>query len=65
MKKVTIEPLIFLRKKANNDLIKRMREGRPLNRYQAQDSWFPPRPVIQKDFKSISKLYSLRIDKKK
>ena len=65
MKKIAIEPLIFMRKKANNDLIKRMREGLPLNRYHAQDSWFPPRPVIQKDFTSISKLYSLRFDKKK
>ena len=34
-----------------------MRQGESLNRFDAQESWFPPRPVIEKDEKALSKLY--------
>jgi hypothetical protein len=41
----------------NKDLIERMKSGDTLQRYNAQSSWFPPRPVIKKDLKAIDMLY--------
>lgn len=31
--------------------------------YSASDTWFPPRPIIEKDKKAIKKLYKLEDDK--
>jgi hypothetical protein len=45
------------REKHNQDIIERMKSGDTLQRYTAQSSWFPPRPVIKKDSQAIEILY--------
>lgn len=51
------------RKKKNEDIVKRMREGDTLSSYNSQNIWFPPRPVIKKD-KNAMKIIHNDIDKK-
>lgn len=48
---------IKLRSDRNRNLIQRMKDGEELNQFDAQASWFPPRPIIKKDKNAISKLY--------
>lgn len=45
------------RKKANRDLIERMRRNEPLNTVQPEATWYPPRPVIAKNKTDIERLY--------
>jgi hypothetical protein len=45
------------RKHHNSDLIRRMRNGEPLNIIDSRSSWFPPRPVIKKDEVEIARVY--------
>ena len=45
------------RKKHNEDLINRMKQGESLQNQTAADSWFPPRPVIKKDSAALKELY--------
>lgn len=45
------------RDKHNQEILDRMKSGDTLQRYTAQASWFPPRPVIKKDTKAIEILY--------
>lgn len=40
------------RKAHNDDLINRMRRGESMSLCKASDTWFPPRPVIKKKFKT-------------
>jgi hypothetical protein len=47
-----------LRNKHNGDLIRRMRNGESLNAIDSKASWFPPRPVIEKDKKEMARLYT-------
>ncbi len=47
-----------IRQEHNRDLIRRMRNGEPLTSFDSQSSWFPPRPIIEKNQKEISRLYS-------
>jgi hypothetical protein len=44
----------------NRDLIRRMRNGESLTRFDCRSSWFPPRPTIEKDKEAIEKLYRLK-----
>jgi hypothetical protein len=46
-----------LRRQHNLDLVRRMRGGESLNAYDSKASWFPPRPMIKKDEKEISRVY--------
>lgn len=46
-----------IRKQHNLDLMRRMRGGESLNAYDSKASWYPPRPVIKKDDKEISRVY--------
>lgn len=46
-----------LRKKHNEQLIRRMKAGEQLWSYDSKASWFPPRPIIEKDPEAIKKLY--------
>lgn len=41
----------------NRELIKRMQAGEPLNSYESSASWFPPRPVLEKDPEAVKRLY--------
>lgn len=47
-----------LRKQHNSELIRRMRNGEPLNAVDSKASWFPPRPIIQKDPREIARVYN-------
>jgi len=47
------------RKKANADLIERMRRGEPLNTVPTSATWFPPRPLTIKSKKDIERLYGI------
>jgi len=44
------------RKKINEDIIKRLKAGEPLQD-TSDKTWFPPRPVVQKDQELVKKLY--------
>jgi len=41
----------------NRDLIRRMRNGDSLTSFDSTSSWYPPRPVIEKDEKALAELY--------
>ena len=45
------------RKQHNEQLIRRMKSGEPLWSYDSKASWFPPRPMIEKDPEAIKRLY--------
>ena len=45
------------RKERNRSLINRMKSGEDLSLYKSSDTWFPPRPVIQKNRDAIRRLY--------
>ena len=49
--------VISIRRERNSDLIRRMRNGESLTSYDSAASWFPPRPVIEKDKNAMSQLY--------
>lgn len=60
MKKNQPTDIQTLRTKHNLDLIRRMREGDSLKSFDSRASWFPPRPVIEKDSQALSQLYGSR-----
>ena len=47
-----------IRKKHNSDILNKMKGGDPLTSFNSMDSWFPPRPKIEKDKELMGKLYS-------
>ncbi len=49
--------VLVQRKKHNEDLINRMKQGESLQSQSASDSWFPPRPVIKKNSAALKELY--------
>lgn len=57
MKRIDFSESEELRKKRNVELIRRMRDGEALKSFDSQASWFPPRPVIEKDSSAIDELY--------
>ena len=57
MKKVTEIKSRSLRKERNADLLRRMRNGDQLASFNSYASWFPPRPIIQKDIHALQELY--------
>lgn len=57
MKKVTDIKSRNLRKERNADLLRRMRNGEQLASFNSYASWFPPRPIIQKDIHALQELY--------
>ncbi len=46
-----------MRKSRNEELLKRMKAGEALWSYDSKASWFPPRPIIEKDPDAIKRLY--------
>jgi hypothetical protein len=50
------------RKRKNADVISRMRSGDPLVLIPSSATWFPPRPLVEKDKESIKKLYGTEDD---
>lgn len=61
MKKLGHEKSSDLRKDRNFDLIRRMQSGEPISSFNSQSSWYPPRPVIEKDGGAIAKLYGDKV----
>ncbi len=57
MRKVTERRSKSLRKERNSEVVRRMRNGEQLSSFNSQSSWFPPRPVIEKDPSALEKLY--------
>lgn len=57
MKKITELRSRNLRQDRNSELVRRMRTGEQLSSFSSQSSWFPPRPMIEKDSDAIKKLY--------
>ncbi|HYX35681.1 MAG TPA: hypothetical protein VE954_21505 [Oligoflexus sp.] len=57
MKKVTEIKSRNLRKERNADILRRMRGGEQLASFNSYASWFPPRPIIQKDIHALQELY--------
>ena len=47
----------LLRKSRNQEILERMKQGDPLNSFDSMGSWFPPRPVIEKDKDAVKSLY--------
>ncbi len=45
------------RRHENEDVIRRLKRGESLTRFPITSSWFPPRPIIQKDPKAIAAIY--------
>jgi len=46
-----------VRKRHNQNLIRKMRSGEPLWSFDSSASWFPPRPIIAKDKRAVARLY--------
>jgi thiol-disulfide isomerase/thioredoxin len=57
MKRVTEIKSRNLRKERNADILRRMRGGEQLASFNSYASWFPPRPMIQKDIHALQELY--------
>ena len=58
MKKVDAEKIKKLRSDHNKDILKRLEEGASLKSYDSESSWFPPRPLIEKDEQAMARLYN-------
>lgn len=59
MKKITFNQVRKLRAKRNQDLIDRMNAGESLSNFSNANSWFPARPIVEKDQDAMAKLYKL------
>lgn len=46
-----------IRTNHNRELLKRMEAGESLSSFDSQSSWFPPRPVLEKDQEAVKRLY--------
>lgn len=45
------------RKKENDELLRKMRDGESLMHTKTSSTWFPPRPIIKKDLKEQKRLF--------
>lgn len=57
MKLIDIKQVRNFRKERNSDLIQRMRNGDQLTSFNSYASWYPPRPIIEKDSRAVRELY--------
>merc|ERR1712176_732278 len=57
MTKTTLGKVQGLRKERNSDVIRRMKNGDQLSSFNSYSSWFPPRPIIEKDSSAVKDLY--------
>lgn len=48
------------RKKENKYLIEKMMRGESFNTVSTASTWFPPRPIIEKDKEAMGRLYNLK-----
>ena len=64
MKSISLEKVKNLRRERNGDLIKRMKTGDQLSSFDSHASWYPPRPIIEKDSEKIVELYGDNPDRR-
>ncbi|MGE0173558.1 MAG: hypothetical protein AB7T49_12245 [Oligoflexales bacterium] len=57
MKNISFDKVRTLRRVRNQDLLRKMKKGESLTSFNSLDSWYPPRPVIEKDRDAVKKLY--------
>lgn len=57
MKSYNFNKVAHFRKERNADLIRRMQSGEQLTSFNSYASWYPPRPIIEKDIKAVRELY--------
>ena len=62
MKSVSQKKAHILRKTRNQDILRRMDRGESLTSFNSYASWYPPRPIIEKDAHSIRSLYGSNPD---
>jgi hypothetical protein len=55
-----VDKVVDLKKKRderNRDIVERMKRGESLTSFNTKNSWFPPRPVIEKNKEVLKLLY--------
>lgn len=53
-----------IRKERNAELLRRMQNGEKLSSFSSLDSWYPPRPIGEKDRQAIQQLYGTDVDER-
>ena len=63
MRNITSDKSINLRRERNADLIRRIQAGESTSSFNSFSSWYPPRPIIEKNNEAIQKLYGGKVTK--
>lgn len=64
MRIVSCKKTKHLRNERNTDLLRRMANGEKLSSFNSFDSWYPPRPITEKDPEAINQLYGSNVDER-
>jgi hypothetical protein len=49
-------------KESNDWILEQLKNGGSINRVTAETSWFPPKTLLKKDYKLVSRLYKVTED---
>lgn len=64
MKVISQQKSEQIRRERNADLLRRMQNGEKLSSFSSADSWYPPRPIAEKDRGAIQELYGTDVDER-
>lgn len=64
MKVISQQKSQQIRKERNAELLRRMQNGEKLSSFSSLDSWYPPRPIAEKDRTAIHQLYGTDVDER-
>lgn len=64
MKLISFTKIKSLRKARNQEILRRLDNGESLSSFNSYASWFPPRPIMEKDTQAIQELYGTKPNKK-
>ena len=64
MKNISLKQVKSLRKSRNQEILWRMDSGESLTSFNSHSSWYPPRPVVQKDSSAVRRLYGSEPDER-
>lgn len=64
MKIISFQKSKSLRKSRNQEILWRMENGESLTSFNSYSSWFPPRPVLEKDPNAVMQLYGTKPDER-
>ncbi len=64
MSEVFVKKSKNLRQERNTELLRRMVNGEKLSSFNSVDSWYPPRPIVEKDEQAINQLYGGDVDER-